>query len=79
MAWIKADTLQTRAEEIGNATTHGLGILLSLVAIVLLVLFSSNQDDVLKVVSGIVFGSSLLLMYVSSTIYLNILFQKNLG
>lgn len=69
MAWIKSDTAQTRAEEIGNATTHGMGVLLSLAAMFLLVLFSSNQDDILKLVSAVVFGTSLLLMYLSSTVY----------
>ena len=69
MSWIKPDTLQTKAEEIGNATTHGMGALLSLAALTLLIVFASNQDDVLKLVSGIVFGVSLLLMYLSSTVY----------
>ena len=69
MSWIKPDTLQTKAEEIGNATTHGMGALLSLAALTLLIVFASNQDDDLKLVSGIVFGVSLLLMYLSSTVY----------
>lgn len=69
MSWIKPDKLQTRAEEIGNATTHAMGALLSLVAIALLIIFASNQNDGLKLISSIVFGSTLLLMYVSSTIY----------
>jgi len=69
MSWIKPDKLQTRAEEIGNATTHGMGAVLSLVAITLLILFALHQENYLKLVSGIVFGSTLLLMYLSSTIY----------
>lgn len=69
MPWIKSDTLQTKAEEIGNATTHGMGALLSLVAIILLILFSMHQNDNLKLISSIVFGCTLVLMYVSSTLY----------
>jgi hemolysin III len=69
MAWIKADKLQTKAEEIGNATTHGMGAILSVVAITLLIVSASGQNDQLKLISGIVFGCTLLLMYVSSTIY----------
>lgn len=69
MSWIKPDKLQTRTEEIGNATTHALGALLSLVATILLIGFAVNQNDGLKLASSIVFGCTLLLMYVSSTIY----------
>lgn len=69
MFWIKPDKLQTKAEEIGNATTHALGVLLSLVAITLLIAFAMNQHDTLKLISSLVFGSTLLLMYVSSTLY----------
>lgn len=69
MALIKPDTSQTRVEEIGNASTHALGALLSLIALVLLTLFAAYQNDSLKLVSSIVFGSTLLLMYVCSTLY----------
>lgn len=69
MPWIKPDKLQTRAEEIGNATTHAMGALLSFVAITLLIVFSASQQDSFKLFSGIVFGCTLILMYVSSTIY----------
>ncbi|CAM2759439.1 PAQR family membrane homeostasis protein TrhA [Legionella worsleiensis] len=69
MPWIKPDTLQTRSEEIGNATTHALGALLSLAAITLLVIFSASQSDGFKLASGIVFGCTLFLMYLSSTVY----------
>lgn len=69
MTWIKLDTSQTRAEEIGNALTHAVGALLSIVAIILLTSFAPHQNDTVKLVSGIVFGCTLLLMYVSSTVY----------
>lgn len=69
MPWIKPDKLQTKAEEIGNATTHGLGVLLSLAAITLLIIFAANKGDTLKLISSLVFGCTLLLMYASSTLY----------
>lgn len=69
MSWIKPDKLQTRSEEIGNATTHGLGAVLSLAALTLLIVFAAYQEDKLKLISSIVFGLTLILMYVSSTIY----------
>jgi len=69
MSWIKPNKLQTKAEEIGNATTHAMGAILSLVGITLLVIFASDQEDVMKLISSIVFGCTLFLMYMSSTIY----------
>lgn len=69
MSWIKPNKVQTRAEEIGNATTHGMGALLSVAAITLLIVFSAQQHDGMKLASGIVFGTTLLLMYLSSTLY----------
>lgn len=69
MPWIKPDKLQTKAEEIGNASTHALGVLLSLVAITLLITFSASQQDSFKLISGVVFGCTLILMYICSTIY----------
>ena len=69
MPWIKPDKLQTKTEEIGNATTHAMGALLSLAAMILLIVFAANQNDGLKLASSIVFGCTLLLMYLSSTLY----------
>lgn len=76
MPWIKLDTAQTRLEEIGNASTHALGALLSIVAIILLAVFSAGQNDSVKLVSGIVFGCTLFLMYMSSTVYHSISHPK---
>lgn len=69
MSWIKPDKLQTKAEEIGNASTHAMGALLSLAAITLLIVFAAHQNDGLKLASSLVFGCTLLFMYTSSTLY----------
>ena len=69
MAWLKESKQQTKAEEIGNATTHALGALLSVAALTILIIYSLNQSNELKFISSIVFGCTLLLMYLSSTIY----------
>lgn len=69
MEWIKSNKLQTWAEEIGNATTHAMGALFSLVAIVLFGVYATDQHDYFKLVSSLVFGITLLLMYLSSTLY----------
>lgn len=56
-------------EEIVNSITHGIGTLLSIAALVLLVVFASIKGNVWHVVSFSIFGASLVLLYLSSTLY----------
>lgn len=64
-----ADThIYTRKEEIANAITHGIGALLSVAALVILIIFASLQGTVWHVVSFTIYGSTMLLLYVSSTL-----------
>ncbi|MHA7768071.1 PAQR family membrane homeostasis protein TrhA [Bacillus atrophaeus] len=63
-------------EEIANAVTHGLGVLLSIPAIVYLVIFSANYGTVWDIVSFSVFGVSMLLLYLSSTLLHSIQHKK---
>lgn len=58
----------TKKEEIAHAITHGLGALLSIVALVVLIIFSSIHRDPLLITSVTIFGSTMLLMYISSTL-----------
>jgi hemolysin III len=58
----------TRREEVANAVTHGIGALLSIAALVLLIVFSSQKGTVWHVVSFTVYGTAMLLLYVSSTL-----------
>jgi hemolysin III len=56
--------------EILNSITHGVGVLLSIAALVLLVVFASiRQPDAWKIVSFSVYGFSLILMFTASTLY----------
>lgn len=57
------------AEEIANSITHGLGTLLSVVGLTLLVTFAAGQNDVWRLVSFSVYGSSLILLFLASTLY----------
>lgn len=57
----------TKEEEIANAITHGIGALLSIAALVILIVFSSIYGNAWHVVSFTLFGSTMLLMYLSST------------
>ncbi len=56
-------------EEVTNAITHGVGALLSIAGLVLMVVFASIDGDAWKIVSAAIFGSSLILLYSSSTFY----------
>lgn len=57
------------AEEIANSITHGLGVLLSIVGLVVLVYLAATRGDVWHIVSSSIFGATLILLYLSSTLY----------
>lgn len=57
----------TKSEEIANAITHGIGAVLSIIALVFLILNSAQHGNAWHVVSFTLFGSTMLLMYICST------------
>ena len=59
----------TGIEEILHASIHGIGVLLSVAALIILVTISALHSDAWAVVSCAIFGASLILMYSMSTIY----------
>jgi hemolysin III len=59
----------SKNEEIANVLTHGLGIFLSLTGSVFLFARALQKGEYWHLVSFIIFGISLLLMYTSSTLY----------
>lgn len=56
-------------EELANTLTHGLGLLLSVVGFVVLVVLASVRGDAWYILSCIVYGSSLVILYTASTMY----------
>lgn len=56
-------------EEIANAITHGIGSVLSIAALVVLIIIAGRQGDIWHLVSFSIYGSSLILLYLSSTLY----------
>jgi hemolysin III len=58
----------TKGEEIANSITHGIGGLLSIAALVLLIVFSSLYGTAWHVVSFTLFGTTMVLLYTSSTL-----------
>ncbi len=65
----KTSAQYTASEEIANCLSHGLGVLLSLVAAAVLVSRSLALGDSLRVVAFSVYGASLVLLYSASTAY----------
>jgi len=60
---------QSLGEEITNSITHGVGIGLSIAALVILVVLASRRGDAWRIVSFSIYGASLILLYMSSTLY----------
>ncbi|HKO15416.1 MAG TPA: hemolysin III family protein [Gemmatimonadaceae bacterium] len=60
---------QSSREEIANAITHGAGLVASIAAVPVLVLAAVGQRDLWQMVGGAVFGSTLVLLYLASTLY----------
>ena len=60
---------QTLGEEIANAITHGLGALLAIAATAVAIVYSCFVSDALGIVSSAIYGFTLIVMYVNSTIY----------
>lgn len=58
----------SKGEEIANAVTHGIGVVLSIAALVLLIVFSALKGTALHVVSFTIYGSSMVLLYTASTL-----------
>ena len=58
-----------KTEEILNVITHGLGFLLSIAALVLLVVFAALRGNVWHIVSFSIYGVSLVVLYLASTLY----------
>jgi hemolysin III len=59
----------TLGEEVANSITHGIGILLSVSALTLLIVFAQGAGGGVKLVAAIIFGVTLILEYTNSTLY----------
>lgn len=59
----------TLIEEIFNAITHGLGVLLSIAGLVIAVVLAARVKNAYAIVSSAIYGSTLIILYISSTLY----------
>jgi hemolysin III len=62
------DRKETIPEEIANSITHGIGAGMAIAALVLLIVFSALKGSAWHVVSFSIYGASLVLLYISSTL-----------
>ncbi len=65
----KKSVIYTVGEEIFNSVSHGVGVLLSVAALVLLVLFAVIYSDGLGLFGALMYGISLILLYTMSMTY----------
>ncbi|GEN50600.1 PAQR family membrane homeostasis protein TrhA [Alkalibacterium pelagium] len=62
--------------EVLNAITHGIGVILSIVGLVFLVHKGLEYGGAVEVTSYTVYGSTLILLYLSSTLYHSLTFTR---
>jgi len=64
------------SEEIANGITHGIGVLLSIAGLVILIVQAARYGTAWHVVSYTIFGSTMFILYLASTLYHSIKHQK---
>jgi hemolysin III len=65
----KSFSSESLSERLFNTITHGIGSILSIVALVLMVVYASYNSDAWSIVGVSIFGTTLILLYMSSTLY----------
>jgi hemolysin III len=60
---------QKKKEEVANTISHAVGIPVAIAVIALLVVFSAIYGNVWHIVSFSIFGTSMLLLYIASTVF----------
>lgn len=63
------DRVVSLREELANAVTHGVGLVLSLIGMPILVLAALDRGERFTVIGASVFGATLIALYAASTLY----------
>lgn len=66
----------TLGEEIANAVTHGVGVVLAIAGLVVLTVFAARNGTAAHVAASAIFGGTLVLCFAASTLYHSIPFQR---
>ena len=76
----KEDKLLTKkyskAEEIFNSISHGMGVVFGIVALILLLIVSISNRDIPSIVGFSIYGGCIIFMFLSSTLYHSITIEK---
>lgn len=67
---------QKLSEEIANTITHSVGVGLSIAALVILIVLASRKGDLWRITSFSIYGATLILLYLFSTLYHGIIAPK---
>ena len=63
------DRVVSLREEVANAVTHGVGLVLSLIGMPILILAALDRGERVTVIGASVFGATLIALYAASTLY----------
>lgn len=66
---IKTRLNELSVEELANTITHGLGLVLSVVGFIVLAVLAGLRGDPWHILSSVVYGASLVILYTASTVY----------
>ena len=66
---ISRNNQYTVGEEIANSITHGIGTALSIAGLVILIIVAESYENIWHIVSFSIFGSTLIILYLTSTLY----------
>ena len=66
---MSADRIVSLREELANAVTHGIGLVLSLIGLPILILVALDRGERAMVIGASVFGATLIALYAASTLY----------
>lgn len=59
----------TKGEEIFNSISHGVGVIFSIVALTLMIVFAAIYGNAWQVISVAIYGATLVILYTMSTLY----------
>ncbi|MGL4994353.1 MAG: PAQR family membrane homeostasis protein TrhA [Bacteroidales bacterium] len=61
--------MKKNSEEIANSLTHGVGVIFAIFALIYLTLVALKSGDLYNIISSVIFGVTMTLLYLMSTIY----------
>ena len=68
--------LQSFGEELANSISHGIGVVFAIIAAPILIVTAVNAGDVYAIVGSSIFAASMIILYLSSTLYHALPFKR---